>query len=287
MLTFSVVIPVYNDVRRICLAIDALSRQEYPRECFELIIADNGSTDGTIQAIERACGTGGISMRIVSETRVKSSYAARNAGAACAKNDVLAFTDSDCIPDSLWLKTADEQMRNQNAACGGGAISFFFKGEVPNIFELYDSARKLNQKDYVEKQGFAATANFFVRRDVFDRYRGFRNDLVSGGDYEFGRRITKAGEKMIYMPGSIVRHPARSTFKEIIRKTVRVAFGEKQIALLGLPDAPLFSWRSFKPVIRWKAPSNTLTKEPSAWQKAQLIVMANVCRCVNYWIRLK
>ncbi len=287
MLTFSVIIPVFNDSKRIRIALDALSRQDYPAESFEVIIADNGSTDGTMQAIEQFRESNRLSIRIVSETGIQSSYAARNAGAACAGNDVLAFTDSDCIPDALWLKTAAEQLTAQNATYGGGAIVFTFEKDTPNIYEYFDSSRKLNQRAYVENERFAATANCFIRRSVFEKHGGFRSDIVSGGDYEFGRRITMAGERIIYIPGAIVHHPARSTFGEIIRKTQRVAMGKKQLHSLGLLDTTPISWRSFVPALKCPASNDVSGRKVCLRNKILLFLLFNICRYINLWIRVR
>ncbi|MCK4793851.1 MAG: glycosyltransferase, partial [Desulfobacteraceae bacterium] len=204
----SVIIPVYNDPVGIDKCLKALVEQTWPRDAYEIIVADNRSTDETQCIIQNYAEKYPELVRLVVENDIQSSYAARNKGLQAARGEILAFTDSDCVPEQDWIEAGIKALQHQKAACGGGRITFFFKDKRPNIYEYLDSARTLNQQAYVEQVGFAATANFFARRELFERYGKFRYNLVSGGDYEFGRRLTTAGEKMIFISGAIVQHPA-------------------------------------------------------------------------------
>jgi len=86
--TFSVIIPVHNGADTISKAIESVEAQTYP--AFELIVVDDGSTDATAEVV-----TGhGNSVRYLYQHNAGVS-AARNAGAAVAKGDWLAFLDAD------------------------------------------------------------------------------------------------------------------------------------------------------------------------------------------------
>ena len=111
---------------------------------------------------------------------------------------------------------------------------FTFKKLRPNIWEYFDAAGKLNQKSYVEGAGFGATANLFVRRGMFKEYGMFLSELKSGGDYEFGRRLTQLGEVLLYAETSLVYHPARFTFRDKLAKSKRVAKGQKMLERMKL-----------------------------------------------------
>ncbi|MDB5453443.1 MAG: glycosyl transferase family 2, partial [Caulobacteraceae bacterium] len=94
----SVVVPHYNDLERLDLCLDALERQTYPRNSFEIIVADNASPQGR-EVIEQVIG-GRASLVVVSE---KGAGPARNGGVATTRGEVLAFIDSDCVPEAAWL----------------------------------------------------------------------------------------------------------------------------------------------------------------------------------------
>jgi len=277
----SVIIPVYNDPERIRKALDAIVAQTYPREFYEIIVADNGSNDDTSWVIEQYTRKYRGRVRFVLESKIQSSYAARNKAIAEAKGHILAFTDSDCIPEPNWIEAGICALKNKRASCGGGHITFFYKAKQPNLYEFYDSSRKLNQQSFVESAGFAATANFFAEKRLFEQYGLFRNGLISGGDYEFGRRLTKGGEKLIYVPNAVVKHPARSTFREIYKKSKRVAIGQKELQSLGLLKHSTLSWRSWLPFVGY-----IRTKAVNFIQKGYLLLLANFFHYMNLLRRI-
>lgn len=284
MIDTSIIIPVYNNSNRIRIVLDKLVIQSYPKNSYEIIVCDNGSTDSTPQVVQKYCKRYPDLVRIVIEDKIHSSYAARNRGIKNALGEILAFTDSDCIPEINWLFEGVKALRKNDASCGGGRISFFFKSEIPNIYEHFDAGRKLNQEAFVKKSGFAATANFFVQKKTFDSYGLFRNDLISGGDYEFGQRITSANEKMIYIHDAEVKHPARANLRAILKKSRRIAKGEKQLQNLGLYENRKVSWRQLLPVKSCVAASGWENRV-SIFNKISIIALYTLVRWVNFFIR--
>src|SRR5207244_1921243 len=93
----SVVIPVFNDRQRLERCLDALEQQTYPAERFEVIVVDNGSTQTLDDLATR------YRIQLGRESR-PGAYAARNRGLAMAVGEVIAFTDSDCLPDRDWME---------------------------------------------------------------------------------------------------------------------------------------------------------------------------------------
>lgn len=284
MIETSVIVPVYNDPLRIRKVLSQLVIQSYPKDSYEIIVSDNGSTDSTPRVIHDYCEKYPDLVHMVIEDKIQSSYAARNKGLKIARGEILAFTDSDCIPDINWLFEGVKALRKNDASCGGGRIIFFFKSDVPNIYEHFDAGRKLKQEVFVKKAGFAATANFFVRRKIFDYYGLFRNDLISGGDYEFGRRLTNLGEKMIYIEDAVVKHPARATLRAILKKSRRIAEGQSQLQALGLYDHKKVSWSRFLPV-RSSVIAPGWENQVSIYTKTIIVVLYNFVRLYNIFIK--
>ena len=279
----SVIVPVYNNPAGMDLLLGALTAQTYPSGRYEVIVVDNGSTDGTPNVVGRHVENYPDLVRMVSENEIQGSYAARNKGIAAAKGELLAFIDSDCDPTPDWIEQGALALDANSAVAGGGRVEFTFKDERPNIYEYFDSARKLNQKSYVETSGFAATANLFARKELFDRHGLFLQELLSGGDYEFGRRITRAGEKLIYIPDARVRHPARDTFRAIYQKSKRIATGRRRLRQLGLLDHGRLSARQLLPIFSWPKDGHwehTLT----ATSKIRLLLLQNYFLMVRWWI---
>jgi len=95
----SVIIPVYNDPIRLRTCLQALEEQTYPKSMYAVIVVDNGS-DESIEPIVAE-----FSQMKTSYEPHPRSYAARNKSLSPARGEVIAFTDSDCIPAPDWIET--------------------------------------------------------------------------------------------------------------------------------------------------------------------------------------
>ena len=241
----SVIIPVYNEGLRDTLA--SLVTQDFKRAQYEIIVSDNNSTDNTLDVVEEYVARYPQSVNYVIEDKIQSSYAARNQGIKIASGEIMAFIDSDCIADKQWLKKGVSYFAAADISAVAGRIKFTYIGDKPNFWEYFDSARKLNQQAYVENAGFGATANLFVRKKIINKYGLFRDDLISGGDYEFGRRITNRNETLVFGKDALVFHKARTNFYSILSKSSRVASGQKALKKMGILNHGLVSWRSLLP----------------------------------------
>ncbi|PSB49411.1 glycosyltransferase [Chamaesiphon polymorphus] len=220
----SVIIPVFNDVHRLKLCLQALENQTYPKDCYEVIVVDNGSDpnesiDQLVTQFDRA---------IAAFESKPGSYAARNKGISIAKGDVIAFTDADCIPAPNWIEKGLECLR-QTRNCGlvAGRIDVFFQNdqEVTPV-ELYESITAFPQKQLLESRHFGATANLFTFRHIFENVGNFNSNLKSGGDVEWGQRVFAHGYEQAYAEAARVHHPARRSFKELYKRTIRLVGGD-------------------------------------------------------------
>lgn len=218
----SVVVPVYNDVAALRRCLSALAQQDYPAEAIQVLVVDNASTDDVSAAMPSD-----PRFHLLHEAR-RGSYAARNTGVQRATGEVLAFTDSDCVPRPDWLTRGVDALRTPpRPDAVGGAIELFFPhGSQPRTGpEHFEVRHEFQQRKYIEEWSFAATANVFVSREVFDRVGPFDPELQSGGDTDWGNRLVGGGGRLVFAPDVVVGHPARSSWRELGRKSVRVAHG--------------------------------------------------------------
>lgn len=225
----SVIIPVFNDEVGLQLCLDALAGQTYPRSRYEIIVVDNGSDD--IYAI-KSWVDAHENLTLAHEA-TPGSYAARNRGIALARGDVLAFTDADCIPDDGWLMAGVTSLTaSPNAGLVGGQIQTFLQNPGrPTAVELYESIRALPQQEFIHLGHFAATANLFTYRQVFDIVGLFDSSLKSSGDLEWGQRVYQAGYSQAYSEAAIVRHPVHTSLRSFCTRTQRVMGGRYDLQM--------------------------------------------------------
>ena len=219
--TVSVIIPVRDGAAGLTLCLAAIARQSYPRDLLDVVVVDNGSREDLSRALPAD-----PRFALIREER-PGSYAARNAGLAHATGEVLAFTDGDCIPDQEWIERGVEALSAEPRpdAIGGRIHLTFPAGRPANGPQHFEDVLGFPQQRYVEELSFSATANLMVWRDASDRVGPFDPTLRSGGDLDWGRRLVAGGGVLRYADAAVVDHPARDTWGELGRKTVRVAQG--------------------------------------------------------------
>lgn len=217
----SVVIPVYNDRERLALCLDALAAQSYPMDRVEVLVVDNGSDEPPEEVVARHPFS-----RLLHESK-PGSYCARNRALEEAQGELLAFTDSDCLPSREWLKSGIALVESHDGgAVVGGAIEVFALDEQnPTAVELYDIAHGLRQESYVNNAHYAATANLFTSRRVMESVGAFNGLLKSSGDSEWGQRAHADGWPIVFSAQALIRHPARRSLRAIITKARRHAGG--------------------------------------------------------------
>jgi colanic acid/amylovoran biosynthesis glycosyltransferase len=212
-----VIVPVHADPIGLDVVLRRLAIQDYPADQIVVVIAVDGGDEETI-VTARSHGA-----RVVSLVPGAGSYAARNRGIDELPDDVdvVVFTDADCVPPAGWLSAHVDALAN--ADLSGGAIRVTMSSR-PSPAEYVDRIRHLQQRSYVTKQSYAATANLAVRREVLRRVR-FDGSLQTGGDVDFGHRAVAAGFRLAYTPTAEIEHPARRDVAALRRKIARICAG--------------------------------------------------------------
>jgi len=213
----TVIIPTYHDWDRLQLCFNALGNQTIPRDSIEIIVINNDPADLSPQKLDVPSNA-----KIITEPR-PGSYAARNTAVRQSRGSILAFTDSDCIPENDWLERALEKFQNNTVDRIGGKVVVFCKDDnQKSSAELYDTVFAFQQEKAINKIGYSVTANLIVRKSRFLEVGYFNDKLYSGGDHEWNMRANKKGLSLIYTPDVIVNHPARKTIRELEKKVRRV-----------------------------------------------------------------
>jgi glycosyltransferase involved in cell wall biosynthesis len=216
----SVVVPTKDGAERLPVLLDALRRQTLARAAFEVVVVDDGSTDRTADVV-RASGIA----RLVTAPRPLGQGAATNLGITAATGDVLAFTDDDTIPAADWLEAGLRAVAASPSGVVAGHVELRLAGR-PTAAALMDYGRGyLDQRGYVA-DGFGATANLWVRRDVLERLGGFDAGAAwQTHDRDFGERARLAGLELVYAADVVVQHPTRDRARDLARVAYRLGQG--------------------------------------------------------------
>jgi GT2 family glycosyltransferase len=212
----SVIVPHYRDFVGLELCLSALTAQTYPRDRFEILIADNNSPEGAeaVEAVVKGRG------RLVVVTD-RGAGPARNGGVAASKGEVLAFIDSDCVSEPAWLEEGVRGLDRFDLV--GGRVKVLVGDEARMTGpEAFERVFAFDFKTYIEKKGFTGAGNLFCRRTLFDKVGGFRTGLSE--DVEWSRRATATGARLGYAPAAVVGHPARVTWNDLRAKWKRLNF---------------------------------------------------------------
>jgi glycosyltransferase involved in cell wall biosynthesis len=220
----SVVVPARNAAAGLPPLLASLSAQMLPAERFEVIVVDNGSTDGTGDVAARH------GARVVREP-VANRSRARNAGVAAARAPLIAFTDADCVARADWL--------TRLLACAGRAP--LVAGEVvtttsasPNAIERFEVLWRFGQRAWVQ-EGWAATANLLVERAVFEQLGGFDETFHHiGEDVELCLRAGSAGHRLGYCGEAVVEHLGERELRPFLSRFYRHGYsGVQAVRRLG------------------------------------------------------
>lgn len=217
----SVIIPVKDRRDLLQRALAALDAQLF--DDFEVIVVDDGSTDGA-DDLAAAATVHGKPVRLLRNTG-RGAVSARQTGVLASTAPLLAFTDSDCEPDPAWLATAVEHLH------GGADLAY---GRTMPARPVGPLERSVNEAD----GGLFPTCNLAVRRATYDEVGGFdggaagrwgfrssprAQGLGFGEDTLFGWAVART-HPVAYDERMLVRHHVfPSDFKEWLGRSWQVA----------------------------------------------------------------
>jgi len=196
----SAVVPAYNAADTIVPCLQALGRQSLPAGSYEIILVDDGSSDGTATAAEGS----GVAVTVLRQAH-SGAAAARNLGAARAQADIVLFTDADCVPAADWAEQLLSAFADP-AVVGAKGVYYGLEGSLVERFvqlEYEDKYERMARRRYID---FIDTYCAAYRRAVLLAAGGFDTSLMAGEDQELSFRLAEAGYKMVFVPSARVRH---------------------------------------------------------------------------------
>lgn len=212
----SIIIPVRNRPEEIDICLSSLGQLHYPRDRMEIIVVDDASDDHTPDVASE------FEVSLIRLKEHKQASYCRNLAAEGAKGDILAFIDSDCLADPLWLRELVPAFKERSIGAVGGMVDSYFGKKGLDRYEKVKSS--LNVCTYFRRSGeddlffYVPSCNLLVRRDLLLKLGGFREEMHVGEDVDLCWRLQDAGHHVEFRPQGRVSHRHRNRLWPFCRR---------------------------------------------------------------------
>jgi len=230
----SLIVTILNEAQNIELLLSSIIMQERKPE--EVVIADGGSEDNTVDQIKEYLQLGnlnkvkeikhgfdihnlGIDFKILKKKGNRS--VGRNYAINHASHDIIAITDAGCILDSKWLAELEKKIDDADVVAGyynSDPIGSFEEAVVPYVLVMPD---RVNAQNFLP-----ATRSMMIRRDVFEEMGGFDKKLSDNEDYALAKKMERSKVKIVFAQKAIVTWIPRSSIKSFFVMIMRFARGD-------------------------------------------------------------
>ena len=218
----SVVTPTFNRKEELAHLFNSMKKQTLDPKFFEMIISDDGSTDGTGEYVKNLENKFQFNLSYVSQENLGPGFA-RNNGVKNSKGELIVFIDSDCEADSNWLKIIfNAYKKNEFDAFGGPdeARDNFLPIQIAINFSmtsfLTTGGIRGHNKNMISKF-FPRSHNMGVKKTLFEKIGGF-GSLRHGQDIELSNRIINEQAVVKLLDNAIVYHRRRTTLLKFFRQ---------------------------------------------------------------------
>jgi glycosyltransferase involved in cell wall biosynthesis len=201
--SISAVVAAYQAEEWIAETLESILGQTRPPD--EVVVVDDGSTDGTARELERFA----VEVRIVRQTNC--GYAqAFNRSFSKARDDYIANCDADDIWEPDKLERQVEALLTQpeiDIAVSG--VRFFGLTEGPRV--TYPCAGLLERRELARRlyrANFVCSSSILIRRRLYEQLGPFRDSAAPAEDYDYWLRALAAGAVFFYDPSVLVRYRA-------------------------------------------------------------------------------
>lgn len=211
----SVVIPCWNAARTISIQLEALAQQTYA-EPWELVIADNGSTDNTLEVVQQYRDRFSH-LQIVDASAQRSAAYARNIGVQASHGEFILFCDADDEVDSGWIAAMAKALDQYDFVAG--------RLEYHKLNEAWLWGRHSRGQEeglipypHSPHLPYAAAANLGLKRQIYQVAGPWDERFRHAQDTEYCWRIQLAGFPLHFVPDAIVHYRLRHTLSALYRQ---------------------------------------------------------------------
>lgn len=238
----SVVVVVRRRPRELARCMRGLTSLDWPLDRLEVVVVDDCSGDRTpavARAFARWTALRGGPRCVVEALPCHVGISnARNAGVRATTGELIAFTDSDCVPAPDWLSQLTPYFRDERIGAVGGGVHGLFRRSMIQKYEHIFSPLRMGDSRTRAGRGtpvpYMPTCNLIVRQAALDSCDGFPPAVSLGEDVELCRRLEGRGWRLFFDPNGRVCHEHRGTLRTFLRR--RFAYGASEGRLTGTED---------------------------------------------------
>jgi len=232
---FSIIVPVKNEGNVVGRILNAFLKVNYPRNKMEVIVVEDGSNDGTRDICKQYAEKYPELIKVFHRRISNGKPSALNYGLKMAKGDIVAVFDADNVPSPDILRRVVEYFKDPEvAAVQGRNKSINADENMLTKFLSYEDAvwceAYLRGKDALDLFVHLRGSCQFVRRDVLQKLRGFKEDVLSE-DMEISARLMEKGYRIRYAPDVCAWQESPASLKQLFRQRIRWYRGTMEIAL--------------------------------------------------------
>ncbi|HKG68573.1 MAG TPA: glycosyltransferase [Segetibacter sp.] len=247
-ITFTIIIPARNEDNQIGLCLETVLGQDYPNHLFEVIVADDYSTDNTVGVVQslqkQFSNLSLLQLEKVLQSKQLNSYKKKaiELGIQQAKGDWIVTTDADCIVTKDWLLNFNSFIQQHNSVFVAAPVKFINTGSFVSIFQCLDFMSLQGITAASVYHGFHSMcngANLAYSKKVFYEVGGFKgiDNIASGDDMLLMHKIYVRFKKQVHFlfaQMSIVETQPMRTWKDFFNQRIRWAskadkFDDKRI----------------------------------------------------------
>ena len=218
----SVIVPAHNEEKFIAELLRALVHQKCPVS-WELIVADNNSSDRTREIVRRFMGIV-PNMTMVNATEKQSPGYARNVGAYKAEGQVFAFCDAHVVVAEGWIAAMYKALTGHDFVTG--LMEFEKLNKPSKLSKPFNNGSRFKFMGYLP---FAGGANMGISKRAFNAVGGFSEDIIIGEDADISFRLQLAGYTLYDAEDAVVYVRYRETNIEKIKQNI--AYGKAHVLL--------------------------------------------------------
>jgi cellulose synthase/poly-beta-1,6-N-acetylglucosamine synthase-like glycosyltransferase len=210
---FSILVPTFNEEAVIEARIQNLRALRYPKDKYEILVIDSGSTDATKRIVERLCAEGGAPrMKLVCEDERRGKASAINCGSAYAAGDIILVTDANAFFDANVLAELGPYFeRPEIGGVGGRYVVSNPENPLPRTEQFYwdlETLLRTGESALDSACLFQGEINAW-RKSIVDA-----DTAMIGEDLDMSIAIRKKGYKVAFEPNAICYEPSPTSFSE-------------------------------------------------------------------------